>query len=368
VGNRGIHLPARLDINMAPSANRVACALAGTPCTASLLPYGALTNHGIVMFYNITNSTYHALQTNFRGRLDKRGSLFQVVYTWSKLISTGSLDGNFNDETDFADSYNLKYDRGPSALNRPQQFVANAVYNLPDFRGMNRFLSNAVGGWEMSGIYSYVKGPSLTVVTGVNGATGEAITGAITTNNSGQVAAFAGRPNMVPGQSCYAHTSNKQQWLNPAAWTIVGMSLGSNGNSGRGICQGPPTNNFDMGIYKNFKASEKLKIQFRIDLFNAFNHFQMRNVNGGRAGGSVALTWNTICYDAVDSNNTNCFSGSSKPPAGATKVVASGLQHNCSPSGACTNDPSSTQPFGGFGYAGNSRGPREIQYAIKFIF
>ena len=47
---------------------------------------------------------------------------------------------------------------------------------------------------------------------------------------------------------------------------------GTVGNSGTGILFGPSKWFFDLGIYKSFQLTEALRLQFRAEAFNAFNH------------------------------------------------------------------------------------------------
>jgi hypothetical protein len=52
------------------------------------------------------------------------------------------------------------------------------------------------------------------------------------------------------------------------------------GDSGVGIVRGPDQNNFDLALIKNTKVgwpSENLNLEFRVEMFNAFNHPQFSN-------------------------------------------------------------------------------------------
>ena len=73
------------------------------------------------------------------------------------------------------------------------------------------------------------------------------------------------------------HGGAPDQWWNPAAWTLDNYQLGTLGNSGVGSCQGPGLANTDFSIYKNFKPTERVTMQFRFEFFNLFNRVNFAN-------------------------------------------------------------------------------------------
>jgi hypothetical protein len=50
--------------------------------------------------------------------------------------------------------------------------------------------------------------------------------------------------------------------------------LGTFGNSGRNILQTPGLNNWDIGVVKNTPLTERMRLEFRTEFFNAWNHAQ----------------------------------------------------------------------------------------------
>jgi hypothetical protein len=122
-----------------------------------------------------------------------------------------------------------------------------------------RILSNALGRWEVSGIWTMQSGLPFGIVGGDGN------------NNSGALQ-YGDRAN-VTGQPYMAHQGGKSHWLNqyfnPAAFTI--NAPGTFGNSGRNILQGPGTDTADIGVDKNWQIRERYNLQFRWEMFNAFN-------------------------------------------------------------------------------------------------
>ncbi len=131
--------------------------------------------------------------------------------------------------------------------------------------------------------------------------------------------------------SCRASGGNKEQIINPAAFTLVDYTLGTWGNSGRGVCEGPRYFQVDFSLYKNINISKRVKAQLRFEVFNLFN-----NVNF--LEGSVEATLNPLTgtYDTGE-------------PATATKITGY------------------TAPVG-FGQASATRDARQAQFGIKLTF
>lgn len=171
------------------------------------------------------------------------------------------------------DFYNPRANRGPDLLNRGQILAANFIYNLPTLKDQNSFVRNGFGSWELSSIIGYASGPNVTpFVSGFN---------------VGDTAGTGGggneNPMRIAGQPCRSNNGNGQSWLNPNAYTMNGLPIGKLGSSGFGICTGPGNANVDFSVRKNFKLTERVKMQLQFDFFNLFNHAQYRadNLNLG---------------------------------------------------------------------------------------
>jgi hypothetical protein len=157
------------------------------------------------------------------------------------------------------------------------------------------------------------------------------------------------RPNRVAGQPCRAPSgSSKLQWLNQAAWTLDNFQLGTFGNASVGDCSGPGLANTDFSIYKNFKLTEKLKLQFRMEFFNVFNKVQFRGNSADVTGIDSNIADTGVACTAVNigDNTSPCFNRTANTVA--WDFATNGHQT--------------------FGQVSSDRGPREIQYALKLIF
>jgi len=336
VGNHNVHWEIRSDINAVPEADRLTFIhdQGNASLQGALRPFNALKGNNSLTYYTRNaSSNYNALQALFNMRFT-RNSIFQVAYTWSKLISDTQL---IDTPALNVDHNNPTASRGPDLLNRPQILVANMVYNLPTLQGQEKFVRGALGSWEISGIVNLATGPSLTpVISSIQGVS----------DPWGLGSTGLQRPARVPGQPCRASGPDGRQWLNPNAYTMNGFVLGSNGTSGVGICSGPGNSDVDGSLRKNFKITERVKMQFQFDFFNLFNHPQYQ---------ASALNMN-LNFNAVNSVASPEF----KDAAGnGTTSISNAISLQ-----------NTTLVPGTFGYATQSRenGWRQMQYGLKFSF
>lgn len=258
VGSRETHMDANENINQPMPAMgydfdpRIACtATTPYPCaqrvsTDYVRPYQGWST--ISSADPIGSSIYHSLQV----KLDKRishGLTLGTAYTWSRSIGymgAGGYEG-FQPQ----DPYNLKAEKGLSDFDRPQMLIINYVYNLPFFRSYTGVVGGVLKGWETTGIAIFESG--LTVNPGIS------------TVTSG----LATRPDAVAGQAIPG-PKTVQEWFNTGAFAAPGF--GYYGNASVDSIRGPGMNNWDMGFFKNFAIKEDVKLQFRVETFNTWNH------------------------------------------------------------------------------------------------
>lgn len=375
VGSRGIHLQSYIDLSQirpdctGPGVNTAGLNIpAGDTCrqffaittinnnggnTAPFRPYESVFGNAVSGTATLNEadfngySTYHSLQAFWRGTIDTRGSSYQVSYTWSKLLA---LEGGINGLCciDFTDNSNPRADYGPSGFDRPQILTATLVYALPTFSDRNSFQKNVLGGWSVDPIITIQSGTPIVPGVGPDlGGTG--------TNGD--------RPNRVAGQPCRAPSGSlEDQWLNPNAFSIFGMPLGTPGSASVGNCYGPGEDNWDIGIHKNFKVTERVNAQFRLELFNAFNHTQFEGVNGGINPAQMcfaAQNGSPIVVPGVPGDS--CFLTGN--PTGKQAIPNNAFTVVPGPGGVSSTLPGST-----FGQATFTRPARQIQYALRFTF
>jgi len=261
----------------------------------------------IAMAQSTGNSSYHGMQIWLNRRFADRLS-YQVSYTWSHTISDIPITSFTNSTTD---PFNYKLDKGDADLDRRHSFVANSVYQLPTFKKWGAIGRHVLGDWQLNAIYSYFGATPVDILSGAN-----------TYGTSGNVNP---RPNLVLGVPIYLDTADKTRWLNPAAFALPGV--GQIGSLGKGSIRGKPISNLDFSINKNWRFKEKYGLQFRAEMFNAFNHTNFVGFN------------NNLQFDPV-------------------AVLASGA----------ANPNFGKAQNGSFGSLTAAQAPREIQFGFKFSF
>jgi hypothetical protein len=342
VGNRGSDVLQYKDANAVLPAKRLDFALnndnldrfAASPLCGHTLPDGTKQPgcFGEIKYGQWgARSNYNALQALYRTRIKALDA--QFAYTWSKSLANTDItnSGNTGNTATVTDISNLNLDYGPTTIDRRHVFVSNIVYTLPTLQGHGVPMRMALGGWEAASILTYASGPSQSIF-GLN---------AGATNAPGGLQGTGDNENQKPNrvlQDCRAHGAGAVQWYNPAAFTLDHYQLGTFGNSSVGSCTGPGLANTDFSLYKTFKFTERVNMQFRMEFFNLFNKAQFRadQIDQQLAASAVACTVANPCPGyAVDTVSWN-FANNGRPQT--------------------------------FGRVTNDKGPREIQYALKINF
>jgi hypothetical protein len=255
-GSSGTHLILRRNINQPVNGVRPYAALSES---SPILPGTPLGN--ITQIEGSGKSSYNALWVSINQRLS-RGLQFTTSYTWSKSIDYNSLSLQ---GVVVQDSYNLRGNRGLSDFDARHRFAFSAIYELP-FRG-----SELVEGWQLAAIVQSQSGNPVNIVT---------------TNSEVNGVANTLRPDVT---GPIRIIGDVERWFDTSVFTPVETF----GNLGRNVVIGPRFNNTDFSIIKNTNLTETTWIQFRVEIFDLFNHAnfgQPGNVVGTPAFGRITNT------------------------------------------------------------------------------
>lgn len=220
-------------------------------------------------WYDTSEQTFYASWQSSLRQQFKRNISFNAHYTWGKGLAytggnaAGWFSGDISQEA--VQNFNdLKKSRGPVTGDVAHVFSGDWLYKLPALTNVNSILRHVVGGWQVSGIFRTQTGDAFDIT---------------------QLSAGGppSRPDIVDFKNMYLKDWHETgQYLNPAAFAKVPIGAVSRvpirpGNAAFRVGRGPGQLNIDMGLGKSFQIRETVKLETRLDMFNALNHTNYGN-------------------------------------------------------------------------------------------
>jgi len=216
---------------------------------------------GITEISSAANSQFNALQVLIR------------ITSWHGLSGQSSYSlGHGRDDMSLprhnapTDNNNLRGDYGNADFDMRHNISGYLLYDLPQFGKAMPRLSK---GWEISAFWSYNSGFPFTVFSGEGGAASGSHTG-----NGLDRANLIGNP--FQGLA-------KHQWLNFNAFAP--NADGTFGTTKRNQFYGPHFKTIDFSVMKNTTVTERVKAQFRVEMFNVFNFLNLAPPDNNLADG-----------------------------------------------------------------------------------
>ena len=263
----------------------------GEPINPSGVPnpnFGTLRN-----WQNVVNSNYNALQVQLKTQ-SWHHLTTNVVYTWSHSIDEGSTwhsgattaNGHAAGEEFSLDPTLPQLDRGNSLYDVRQRLVVNYVYDIAFFNHANSaVLRNVLGGWQWNGIWSFQTGLHWSPFCRSSARAGFNAAGEL--DNTGCDFNLDGAKNDRPNAMATNVDASHDQWANGFGpfFILSGDGTAGSGDTfftrpcpgcvgseGRNTFVGPKFFSADISLFKNIKFTERFGLQFRWEVFNAFNH------------------------------------------------------------------------------------------------
>jgi len=272
VASHGFNLAFPTDLNQVPLA------LAHPGDVTAVRPYpnfqgiGGSTNNAI--------SNYNSLQLSVTQRMS-RGLSLSFNYVWSHFLD--DLDssgwGSRAGEQPYQLANNPAANYSSSNFDVRHAFKGYAVYQLPFGKGKqflngSQLVDEVVGGWQVSGTVVLQTGNPFTVYA----------------DQANYTQAGSTFPNRNPGVSWKPAHQSIQNWYNPGAF--LRPADGTFGDVRRNSLVGPGLNVFNMSAAKSFTVpyGEGIKVEFRADAQNVFNHPSFGNPSTGLGGSAGAGT------------------------------------------------------------------------------
>jgi len=264
IGTRTIGLVSNININQS---------VPGAGAQNPRRPFFAVNPNIVNLTYrtNYASAKYHSLQTRLEKRYSK-GFTASFAYTYSKYMANGTnINGGGNGAPQ--DSRCTACEWGPMPEDRNHIAVVNHNWELPFGKGRAMVtsgpLSYIIGNWNVTGIWTM--------------STGEKFTATAATAVSNSAGGGGDRPNRIADGNLPVSERSIDRWFNLTAFSPAAQF--QFGNSGRGILVGPGSLNVDFGLQREFPFGEARRVQFRWEMFNAFNraNFTVPNAAIGNA-------------------------------------------------------------------------------------
>ena len=303
VGNHGVKLPGVIDLNQADPTT-------GVQPFATQYPYLNYINY----LTNIYGSTYHGLQNTVTAR-NLHGLDFVLGYTYSHAID--DLSSNWVAFLPM-DSKRWWLDKGASDGDIRHRFTLSITYSLPEKKTWTQLLE----GWQVNTIITEQTGQPWNVNDQANnfsltnesadrwdffgnpsdftsrGSTSFPLCTGPSSGSCTYTSAFSGTPIVLSdAQTSAAWALCSAKAPDPVTLGTAGCYVSFNGKSvlvpngtgqfgtmGRNIFRDQGFHNIDFSVSKNFHFGERMKAQFRAEMFNVFNHPNFANPNGATSG------------------------------------------------------------------------------------
>lgn len=290
VGARGVHLYDIKNYNGLGSGN----AMLGDPIDD---PQGRTDSDGNVLqaltrlnsqYSNANNrgssgdSYYHGVNVEFQTtNLHQSGLSIVANYTFAHALD--NLSSTFSESNSafslgYTDPFNPSLDHGNSDMDVRHRLVIAPIYAEPFFKNQRNLLGQALGGWQLAGIYQAHTGTPFTYFDSTNNGTGYNVArytpdGALTKRTfksipSGQTG--GGANTYVLGELPTANS-----WSNPNLMGISDWGPWPTTMTARNSFRGPGMWNLDVVLSKMFPVTERVKLEFRAEGFNILNHHNL---------------------------------------------------------------------------------------------
>jgi Carboxypeptidase regulatory-like domain/TonB-dependent Receptor Plug Domain/TonB dependent receptor len=303
VGSRGLRLPVFVDANLpAPDTTRTYLVQNST---------GAVTSQFAVPFFSgavprpragvgvllegksVVNSWYNGLVVTVRRRMS-HGFSFDANFTWSQARDTGEVagvNGTFAGTTRPLNPLDIRAEAGLSEIDIRRRFIVNTYWETPFATWtQSDALKHVVGGWKISSIWRLQDGRPVEADMGgrpgCNTGDGGLTCGAV----DGNGLAVNGRAPFIGRNS---------QFLSPGFFDT------------------------DVRLAREFKTTERTRLEVMWEAFNAFNHKNAVPSSGIFAVDNLAYDFNAPGKFGCPATGPAGFNGCVAPRTSSFLTVTS---------------------------------------------
>jgi len=226
-------------------------------------------------------SSYNALNVKFQGN-DLGHTGLSIIANYTYAHSLDDISSTFSDSLQggsgyigslgYTDPTHPQLDWGNSDYDIRHRFVLSPIWQTPWFKSGKGFLTQTLGGWNVSGIFTARTGTPFSVYDYTYDATFYTVPRLVPSTTITQWQ--TGKPVNVGPNVYNALTIPTPANIGPFNPTLGFSDLGPfpAAMSGRNQFRGPGAWNLDLAVQKNFKLTERFGLEFRAEGFDIFNH------------------------------------------------------------------------------------------------
>jgi len=262
------------------------------------------TNFGQTQHYTAAAWTfYNGLQVSLTKRIT-HGLQFGANYTWSHALDDGQKVNSDAGSGAYAGQNTVGYlqlgDKGPAFTDIRHNARFNVTYHAPNVAS-DRLWAAPLHGWWFGSIMSFQTGYPFNPSEG-----GRSL------ENNGNT---TDRPNLDPSYNpATVITGDPNNWFNPTMFDLP--AAGTLGNAGRDILRGPNLKDVDLSFNKDTRAhwlGEQGNIQFRVEVFNIFNHPNFLAPAGTMWAGAFGTCGAANCTTGTSASGQFCGTLAGQP-------------------------------------------------------
>ena len=216
------------------------------------------------------------------------GLYLQSSWTWARDRYDLDYNWDFDNWQFFSENPRDRHrEVGPAMEIPTHRWTSNFIYQLPFGKGrkfasgVSRLANLLVGGWEMTGIYTWQTGMFLTPFWTGDDPVGIAFT------DSSTPASVTLRPDILKNPNLPGGQQTIDQWFNTGAFAAP--QAGRFGTSGKGVIKGPGVNVMSFGLAKEFAFNERVRLRWEMTASNFFNHPNWQNPSTDITDSSVGV-------------------------------------------------------------------------------
>ncbi|HXP17316.1 MAG TPA: hypothetical protein VN868_09450, partial [Terriglobales bacterium] len=303
VGTKGTHLRAAIETNqpsVASPAHPVVVAVRDSSGNlrgqtvnitqntvanaAARAPFQGVFPGNVQNFAPNGTSRYDGLQTMLNHRFSNH-LYFQSAYTFSKSIDdTSTAQVAFISR--FNDQRNPRASRAPSDFDRRHRWINTFTYSLPFFADSQGLAHKALGGWDISGVFTLQSGTPFSVTDSFGGAAFPQPFGPILVtptfasgfncSNSFTQGSVSGRLGGYFNRAAFVNNAPLDQQIGNSLGVADPAATGF-GDVPRNCFYGPRQLNADFSVGKVFRITEKQSLKFTAEFFNLTNTTSFAN-------------------------------------------------------------------------------------------